>query len=200
MKTMTFFSLCLTLVAITPAQAQQSEGVDPNADVFAAADKNLTAEEKRNLEAIKGWSEAWKNDPGRMVDDFYSDSPEIYAPVQGLYWARPGQGNGKQAWKTMELEDRKLEEQIHPGIDMGMKFRTILLRGNTAAILSEGQSAIFLEFDENGKIDRDRSFFPGFTLSQMLADPGLLTSGTRVPGGRTPEYQAALQEVAELNQ
>ena len=109
-------------------------------------------------------------------------------------------GESKEAWKTAEVEERRLEKQVHPDASSAMKFQRILVRGNTVAILMEGgRAAIFLEFDENGKIHRDHSFFPGPNLRDMLGDPTLLTSGTRVPGGRSPAFQAALEKMAEFN-
>ena len=165
----------------------------------ANAADNLTAEEKRNLEAVEGWAEAWENDVGRMVDEFYSDTPEIYTPVQKMYWVK--RGGSKAAWRTAEVEERKLEKQIHPNANFKMNFGTVIARGNTVAILMEGaRSSIFLKFDEKGKIDTDYSFFRGPTLSEMLENPDLLMSGTRVPGGRTPAFQAALEKISEFNQ
>jgi hypothetical protein len=188
----------LTMVALTLAHAGHHESSDDAENVFAAAGQNLTAEEKRNLEAVKGWAEAWENDVGRMVDDFYSDQPEIYLPIQKEYWVKRGQS--KEPWRTAEVEERMLEKRVHPNVSFKMNFERVLIQGNTVAILSKGaRSAIFLEFDENGKIDTDRSFFPGPTLDEMLEDPKLLMSGTRVPGGRTPAFQAALEKMAESN-
>jgi len=191
--------LAVTMIALASVHAGQHDESDGNAAVFAAADQNLTAEEKRNLEAVKGWAEAWEKDVGRMVDEFYAERPEIYIPIQKWYWVKRGQS--KDAWRTAEVEERKLELQVHPDADVGMKFESIVVQGNTVAILMEtGRAAVFLDFDENGKIQRDHSFFRGPNLSEMLADPKLLMSGTRVPGGRTPAFQEALDKMREFNQ
>ena len=190
--------LAVTTIALASVHAEQNGDTDVNADVFVAAGQNLTSGEVRVLEAVKGWADAWENDVGRMIDEFYAEQPEIYTPIQRWYWMKPGQS--KDAWRAAEVEERKLEKQVHPDANSKMRFESILVRGNTVAILMEtGRSAIFLEFDDDGKIQRDHSFFRGPTLGEMLADPNLLMSGTRVPGGRTPAFQAALEKMSEFN-
>lgn len=197
MRRIPLFLWFVTMIAVTPAHAEHHEGADVKADIGAAADQNLTAEEKRNLEAVKGWAEAWENDVGRMADEFYSDSPKIYAPIQDWHWV--AEGLSKEAWRTAEVEERKLEKSVHPDANFKMEFQSIIARGDTVALLGKGHFAIFLKFDKDGKIYSDHSFYPGDGLSEMLKDPKLLTSGTRVPGGRTPEFQAALEKIAEFN-
>lgn len=197
MRIVPLFFLSLAMIAVTPAYAEHHEAEAVLEDLFAAAAKNLTAEEKRNLEAVKGWAEAWENDVGRMADEFYADSPVIYAPIQNLIWVGPG--GSKEAWRTAEVEERRLEESVHPDASTKMEFSHIVVKGDTVALRGVG-IAIFLRFNKDGKIYSDHSFYSGVNLNDMLQDPKLLTSGTRVPGGRTPAYQAALEKIAEQNQ
>ncbi len=129
----------------------------------AISNPNLTAEEKRNLELTKAWSDAYGDlDNIERFCDTYAESTEIYTPLQDWYWAKHGHSN--QAWRDGEIA--MLEFISH----RKEKIVSILARGDTVAVQvsieltsKDGQSrqgafAAFLKFDEDGKIVSDHSF------------------------------------------
>ena len=136
---------------------------EQNVYVEAISNPNLTAEEKRNLELTKAWSDAYGDlDNIERFCDTYAESTEIYTPLQDWYWAKHGHSN--QAWRDGEIA--MLEFISH----RKEKIVSILARGDTVAVQvsieltskdgksRQGAFAAFLKFDEDGKIVSDHSF------------------------------------------
>ena len=123
----------------------------------AISNPNLTAEEKRNLELTKAWSDAYGDlDNIERFCDTYAESTEIYTPLQDWYWAKHGHSN--QAWRDGEIA--MLEFISH----RKEKIVSILARGDTVAVQvsieltsKDGQSrqGAFAARDECGATDED---------------------------------------------
>ena len=122
----------------------------------------LTAEEKRNLEVIKAWAEAWDKDVALMVDKIYADSPEVFLPLQKIYMSR--KGGKKASWRAVEVANQKLFTSRK------MNFVTLIAKGDTVAMevkssdttlkgqVREGYWAAFLKFDKDGRIISDHTY------------------------------------------
>lgn len=161
-------------------------------DAYEAAisNENLTAEEKRNLEHTKAWSEAYGDlENIEHFCDLYADSTEIFTPLQDWYWAKHGHSN--QAWRDGEIGIAKLFSHREE------KIVSILARGDTVAVQvsvemtsKDGQSrqgafAAFLKFDEDGKIVSDHSF--------------LGRHPRPTPDQGPPEFKAMVEKLLEIN-
>jgi hypothetical protein len=158
----------------------------------AISNGHLTAEEKRNLERTKAWSDAYGDlDNIERFCDMYADSTEIYTPLQDWYWAK--QGHSNEAWRNGEIEVAKLTGSRKE------KIVSILARGNTVAVQvaidmsskdgkhsRQGCFAAFLKFDEDGKIVSDHSFLG----RQPPPSPD------QAP---TPELKASIEKLLEIN-
>lgn len=128
---------------------------------------DLTAEEKRNLELIKDWADAWDKDPERMVDKVYADAPEVFLPLQKIYDSR--KGKSKANWRALEVANHKLYKS------RTIKFGTLIARGDTVAMealtkvtdlkdrVFDVWFAAFLKFDKDGRVMSDHTY--------MLSNP-----------------------------
>jgi len=163
---------------------------EQNAYEEAISNSNLTAEEKRNLELTKAWSDAYGDlDNIERFCDTYAESTEIYTPLQDWYWAKHGHSN--QAWRDGEIA--MLEFISH----REEKIVSILARGDTVAVQvsieltsKDGQSrqgafAAFLKFDEDGKIVSDHSF--------------LGRQPRPTPDQAPPAFKPTLEKLLEIN-
>lgn len=124
--------------------------------------EELTAQEKRNVELLKEWAKSWETDAGRMVDEIYADSAEVFGPMQNIYFLKRGQS--KENWKAVEIANQNLYQ------NRKMRFSTIVARGDTVAIevattetnlkgkTREAWFAAFLTFDKNGRIITDHTY------------------------------------------
>lgn len=158
----------------------------------------LTAEEKRNLELIKGWAESWDKDPERMVDKVYADMPEVFLPLQKFYMSR--KGKSKANWRAVEVAVHK----FYPS--RKMKFATLIARGDTVAmevmttstnlkgITREGWFAAFLRFDKDGRVISDHTYSLNPTL---IPDPERASDPVRKK--MMVELRDALQTVTNEN-
>lgn len=157
----------------------------------AIANENLTAEERRNLELTKAWSEAYGDlDNVERFCDMYADSTEIYTPLQDWYWAKHGHSN--QAWRDGEITMAELVGHREE------KIVGILARGDTVAVQisiemttkdgsqsRQGAFAAFLKFDEDGKIISDHSF--------------LGRHPRPTPDQAPPKFKATIEKLLEIN-
>jgi len=127
------------------------------------SNEKYTDEEKRNLEVVKEWARCWST-PGlaeRMVDDIYSDSCEVFTPLQNLYYAKIGKS--KKKWKRIEIRAeevyKKREMQIVTMVPKGnivaleVKIKTITKDGE----IREEWFGVFLTI-ENGRIIIDHTY------------------------------------------
>lgn len=127
---------------------------------------NITDREKRNIEMVYKWAKAWSEDAGRMVDESYADTAEVFTPIQGIYWSR--RGKSKENWRFVEVDYEKMFSKRE------MRFPKIFANGDTVAIEVEttttnkkgtktihGWFSAFLSFDDNGKIIEDHSYMVG---------------------------------------
>jgi hypothetical protein len=128
----------------------------------AMATEKLSALERRNVELVKKWIKAWETDCGRMVDEIYADSAEVFCPMQNIYFLQ--RGKSKEDWKTLEVANRNLY------LERKTRFGTIVAKGDTVAVevgtietnlkgkVREGWFAAFLTFDQNGRIVTDHTY------------------------------------------
>ena len=124
--------------------------------------EELTTQEKRNVERVKEWARAWETDAGRMVDEIYADSSEVFGPLQNIYFLR--RGKSKANWRTLEVAIQALYQTRK------MRFHTIVAKGDTVAMevavtetnlkgrTREGWFAAFLTFDKDGRIVTDHTY------------------------------------------
>ena len=163
---------------------------DKNAFEEAISNENLTAEERRNLQLTKAWSEAYGDlDNIERFCDTYADSTEIYTPLQDWYWAK--HGHSSQAWRDGEIA--MVEFVSH----REEKIVSILAQGDTVAVQvsieltsKDGQSrqgafAAFLKFDAEGKIVSDHSF--------------LGRHPRPTPDQAPPAFRPTLEKLLEIN-
>ena len=152
------------------------------------SDATLTNEERRNLERVQVWVEAW-NDSERLthfVKDFYSLDCEVFLPLQKTWWVK--RGKSAHNFQDVETEGAKNFRR------RTMRIQHALARGATVAVEAmitwetfsgktfDSWFAAFLTFDADGKIETDHTFQP-------VIDP----SKARLPAG----LQAALDRIAQ---
>jgi hypothetical protein len=140
------------------------------------SDENMTEREKRNVEMVNKWAKAWSEDVGRMVDESYADTAEVFTPIQGIYWSRRGQST--ENWRFMEVNYEKKFSKRE------MKLAKVLARDNTVAIevqtvttnkkgtkTRNGWFAAFLTFDDDGKIIEDHTYQTGPSPAEVPYPP-----------------------------
>ena len=166
------------------------------------SNENLTAEEKRNIEQVKGWADAWAEDAARsdddnttarFVDEYYAETADVVSAMVNFYWAR--QGHDLQPWRTVEIEDRK---RLRSG---KITFTCIVAQGDTVAVEMEGSftglsgrksggwGAAFFKFDKDGKMISDRTYNSEPRPSKEDATWQM----------RSPEQRAAIEKIFEWN-
>ena len=158
------------------------------------SNENLTAEEKRNIEQVKGWAKVWVTDCGRCVDEYYADTTEVYSPHVNFYWARRGQS--KEPWRTIEIEAAKRRASLR------LDFVNMVARGDTVAIeiaatettpdgqTHKGFAAAFMKFDKDGRIVSEHTF--DSSLPPSKEEPGWSTRFN-------PAQQAEVEKLLEDN-
>lgn len=151
----------------------------------------LTAQERRNVELLKSWIKAWVNDTGRMVDEIYADSAEVFGPMQNIYFLKRGKDKGN--WRAVEAANRNLY------LKRKTRFGTIVAKGDTVAVevattdtdlkgrIREGWFAAFLTFDKNGKIITDHTYMKDMERSP---DPAK---------AKDPKIKKAMEEMKEAH-
>ncbi len=124
--------------------------------------KELTVQEKRNVELVKKWAKAWETDAGRMVDEVYADSAEVLGPLQKIYFLR--KRKSKKNWRALEVANQHLYQARK------MRFGTIVAKGDTVAVevqttetnlkgrTRQGWFAAFLTFNSDGRIIIDHTY------------------------------------------
>ncbi|MBN1615552.1 MAG: nuclear transport factor 2 family protein [Deltaproteobacteria bacterium] len=124
--------------------------------------RELTAKEKRNIELVKDWAKIWDADGGRMVDECYAASAEVFGPLQNIYFLRKGES--KVTWRALEAAIHALYQSRK------MHFHTLVAEGNTVAMeviveetnlkgrKREVWFSAFLTFDDDGKIVKDHTY------------------------------------------
>lgn len=153
--------------------------------------EKLTAQEKRNVELAKRWIRAWETDAGRMVDEIYADSAEVFGPMQNIYFLK--RGKSKKNWRTLEVANRNLY------LKRKTRFGTIVAKGDTVAVevataetnlkgrIREGWFAAFLTFDKNGKIIIDHTYMKDM---ERTPDPAKV---------HDPKIRVAMEEMKEAH-
>jgi hypothetical protein len=151
----------------------------------------LTAKERRNVELLKSWIKAWVNDTGRMVDEIYADSAEVFGPMQNIYFLKRGKDKGN--WRAVEAANRNLY------LKRKTRFGTIVAKGDTVAVevattdtdlkgrVREGWFAAFLTFDKNGKIITDHTYMRDM---ERTPDPAKAND---------PKIKKAMEEMKEAH-
>jgi hypothetical protein len=129
----------------------------------------LTEQEKRNVARVKEWANAWETDAGRMVDEIYAASSEVFGPLQKIYFLK--KEKKKADWKALEVANQ------HLYLKRKMNFGTIVAKGDTVAVevsvtetnlkgnTREGRFAAFLTFDKDGRITVDHTYMLGMELT-----------------------------------
>lgn len=148
----------------TRAQAGYDGRLPPRAAKTLIAG-SLTPTERRNADRVLGWAAAYEMPGGsaaRMVDEFYADAADVMSVLTGTVVARSDVS--KQAWRDAEvaLETRYRSRRlvlsaIYPCGD------TVAVEGRTEQVLKDGTTvewpfAVFLTFDADGRIARDRTY------------------------------------------
>jgi hypothetical protein len=103
----------------------------------------VTAAEKRNLERVKLWEEAWNEDVARLVDEFYAEDCEVRNMLTGaVVRGREGLREFEQAIRA-QTPDRR------------WRVRRAIISGDVVALEvdvcfggKQAQCAVFLTFDE----------------------------------------------------
>lgn len=140
----------------------------------------LTAIERRNVASVYRWAEAHQKPGGsteRMVDEVYSDAPEVVSVLNNVYVSR--RDTPKDVWRSAELELEKrvakrrvVFDAIHP------TGSVICVEARIEQQLNDGTKrgwpfAAFLYFDEAGRIERDHTYMlppPDFSCLEHAAD------------------------------
>lgn len=155
------------------------------------SDVELTAREKRNVELVTEWARAWETDAGRMVDDIYADSSEVFGPLQNIYFLK--RGESKSNWKALEVANQGLY------LARKMHFHAIAAKGDTVAVevavtetnlkgrTREGWFAAFLTFDENGRIITDHTYM---LHMELTPDP---------EKAKDPKVKRAMEELRDAH-
>jgi hypothetical protein len=132
-------------------------------------DNHLTQIEKRNLEVVDDWESAWTLPGGsaeRMVNEIYAETTEVFLPVGKELWVRWGES--KESWLALEKD----WENLYPM--RWIIFHRKFARDNVVAMEIETRSvthygvnvtsrfAVFITFDDEGRIISDHTFMPSF--------------------------------------
>jgi hypothetical protein len=162
---------------------------DKKEDVMSP--EKLTAQERRNIELVKGWIKAWETEAGRMVDEIYADSAEVFGPMQNIYFLKRRQS--KKNWRSLEVANRNLY------LKRKTRFGTIVAKGETVAVevattetdlkgrVREGWFAAFLTFDKNGRIITDHTYMRDM---ERTPDPAKAND---------PKIKKAMEEMKEAH-
>ncbi|MFH0822424.1 MAG: hypothetical protein V2B18_06710 [Pseudomonadota bacterium] len=154
-------------------------------------DVELTDREKRNVDIVMEWARAWEKDAGRMVDEIYADSSEVFGPMQNIYFLK--RGESKSNWKALEVANQGLY------LARKMQFHAIVAKGDTVAVevavtetnlkgrMREGWFAAFLTFDENGKIITDHTYM---LHMEVIPDP---------EKAKDPKIKRAMEELRDAH-
>ena len=147
-----------------------------------------TDEEKHNLAVLNEWVRCW-NTPGlagKMVDDLYANTCEVFTPLQSRYWSLIGES--KQDWRDVEIAyDKAIESRemtllnkIVKGNMIGVEVKT-LITSKTGERFDTGFMA-FLWF-ENGRIVRDHTYQrpPDITTPELMAATQKIRDKRRAP-------------------
>jgi hypothetical protein len=128
--------------------------------------ENMTDREKRNIEMVHKWAKAWSEDVGRMVDESYAETADVFTPIQGIHWSR--RGKSKADWRFAEVDYEKKFSKRE------MRLAKVFAQGDTVAIEMQttttnkkgdktrnGWFAAFLTFNDEGKIIEDHTYQVG---------------------------------------
>jgi ketosteroid isomerase-like protein len=153
--------------------------------------EELIAQERRNVELVKKWIKAWETDAGRMVDEIYADSAEVFGPMQNIYFLK--RGKSKENWRAVEVANQNLY------LERKTRFGTIVAKGDTVVVevattetnlkgrVREGWFAAFLTFDKNGKIITDHTYMMDM---ERTPDPAK---------AHDPKIKKAMEEMKEAH-
>ena len=124
-----------------------------------------TERERRNLELVEAWADAWKipdGSPERLVHEIYADSVEIAGPLQGAVPIRHGQPKDP-ILAVEEAHARGIAERrmvFHKKVAQG---DVVALEVEVPYVTKDGTKgtewfAAFLTFDDDGRITEDHTF------------------------------------------
>jgi len=166
-----FWVLALCTYLITPgAYAQNANSSDDVIEAKRASmpERNLTETEKRNLARTEEWRKEASTPGGdleTLVNEIYAESTEVFLPLNTppLYVVK--RGESKENWHTLELSGRG-----HAYTRRVMNLVNTVVQNNRIAaevvvdrVSADGQPfeqrvAIFLTFDDDGKVITDHTY------------------------------------------
>jgi len=141
-------------------------------------ERNLTETEKRNLARTQEWRKEASTPGGdleRLVNEIYAESTEVFLPLNTppLYVVK--RGESKENWHTLELSGRG-----HAYTRRVMKLINTVVQNNRIAaevvvdrVSADGQPfeqrvAIFLTFDDDGKVITDHTYAGTTNLEALI--------------------------------
>ena len=180
-KAAAFSVLALCTYLIMPgAYAQNANSSEDVIEVKRESipERNLTETEKRNLARTEEWRKEASTPGGdleRLVNEIYAKSTEVFLPLNAppLYVVK--RGESKENWHALELSGRG-----HAYTRRVMKLiNTVVQNDRIAAevvvdrLSADGQVfeqriAIFLTFDDDGKIITDHTYAGTTNLEALV--------------------------------
>ncbi len=137
---------------------------------------HFTDREKRNIQAAQEWAKTWSEDVGRMVDESYADTAEVFTPIQGIYWSR--RDASKENWRFVEVDyEKKFSKREMRFVKVFATGDAVALEIQTTTTNKSGTKtrnewfAAFLTFDENAKIIEDHSYMIGKSPAEVEYPP-----------------------------
>lgn len=127
--------------------------------------ENLSDTERRNIEHVHHWAAAYKlpgGSPGRLVDEIYSENPEVVSVLTDTHVARAGES--KHAWRAAEFQTANLVKARRVLFDaLHAATNVVTVEGRIEQHLEDGTVrgwpfAAVLYFDADGRIFRDHTY------------------------------------------
>ena len=176
-----FWALSLCTYLIMPgAYAQHANSSEDGIEVKRTSmqERNLTETEKRNLARTEEWRKEGSTPGGdleRLTNEIYAESTEVFLPlnIPPLYVVK--RGDSKKNWHTLELSGRG-----HAYSRRMMKLINTVVQNNRIAaevvvdrVSADGQPfeqriAIFLTFDDDGKVITDHTYAGTSNLEALI--------------------------------
>lgn len=139
-------------------------------------DQEMTDREKRNIDIVEKWMNCWntKGQWMKAVDKIYADSPEVFAPLENLYFSRK---DGTKA--NLRAEEKAYEDFFE---SREVRIDNILAKGDMVALEMSAtlnapggftmnlMFASFITINEDGRIVSEHSYHPPIKPEQLPPD------------------------------
>ena len=180
-KAAAFSVLALCTYLIMPgAYAQNANSSEDVIEVKRESipERNLTETEKRNLARTEEWRKEASTPGGdleRLVNEIYAKSTEVFLPLNAPPLFVVKRGESKENWHALELSGRghaytrRVMKLINTVVqDDRIAAEVVVDRVSVDGQAFEQRIAIFLTFDDDGKIITDHTYAGTTNLEALV--------------------------------